>query len=71
MRPQRDLSLYVEAVRNRAVELPYNPPVVFLETVRGCPHSCAMCHFRHTKVQRMGASVLEKLEPYFQDLEDG
>lgn len=51
------------------MEVPYNPPVVFLETVRGCPHSCAMCHFRHTKVRRMGAWLLDRLEPCFSDLE--
>ncbi|MHC1745066.1 MAG: SPASM domain-containing protein [Syntrophobacteraceae bacterium] len=69
MRPERDFSTYLDAVRSRAVELPYNPPVVFLETVRGCPHSCAMCHFRHTKVQRIGGALLDGLEPYFRDLE--
>lgn len=67
--PERDFSPCMEALRNRAVEVPYNPPVIFLETVRGCPHSCAMCHFRHTKVRRMAGSLLAHLEPYFQDLE--
>lgn len=69
MRPQRDFSVYQEAVFHRALELPYNPPVIFLETVRGCPHSCAMCDWGRTKVQRIGASLVDKLEPYFRDLE--
>jgi radical SAM protein with 4Fe4S-binding SPASM domain len=69
MKTQRDFSEYRQAVQNRAVELPYNPPVIFLESVRGCPHSCAMCHFRGTKIEKMQTSLLDKLEPYFRELE--
>ncbi|MBI5395350.1 MAG: radical SAM protein [Verrucomicrobia bacterium] len=69
LRPHRDCSVYMEAVRSRALEVPYNPPVIYLEAVRGCPHACAMCHFGRTQVQRMAPSLLARLEPGFPDLE--
>jgi len=46
-----------------------NPAVIYIESVHGCPYSCAMCKCRRTKPQKMSHDLLAKLEPYFKDLE--
>ena len=69
MKPFSDWSDYVSAVQARDQVVPFNPPVIFLETVRGCPHSCAMCHFGRSTVQRINSDLLNLIEPYFKDLE--
>lgn len=69
MKSFSDWNNYVSAVQARDQILPFNPPVIFLETVRGCPHSCAMCHFGRTTVQCIQSDLLKLIEPYFKELE--
>ena len=65
----KDFSRQLKEYQDRAIHLESNPLVVYLESVKGCPYSCAMCHFRQTQPQRMAMDLLDKIEPYFQDLE--
>jgi MoaA/NifB/PqqE/SkfB family radical SAM enzyme len=55
--------------QQRAVVLEETPAVIHLESVKGCPYSCAMCHFRHTKPRRVSQELLDKIEPYYDKLE--
>jgi MoaA/NifB/PqqE/SkfB family radical SAM enzyme len=64
----RDLSACFEALERRSIHAEYPPPVIYVETVKGCPHSCAMCHFRNTPVKRAPWSLIERLEPSFPSL---
>jgi MoaA/NifB/PqqE/SkfB family radical SAM enzyme len=66
---QKDFSSLLESYNRRDLQVKANPPVIYLESVRGCPYTCAMCHFRLTKPKRISKDLLGKLEPYFQDLE--
>ncbi len=54
----------------REERLVFNPPVIYLESVKGCPFSCAMCrYFERTEPKRMPRDLLKRIEPYFKDLE--
>jgi MoaA/NifB/PqqE/SkfB family radical SAM enzyme len=66
---QKDFAGLLESYNRRDLQVKGNPPVIYLESVRGCPYTCAMCHFRLTKPKRISKDLLVKLEPYFQDLE--
>jgi MoaA/NifB/PqqE/SkfB family radical SAM enzyme len=65
----KDFSSLLKSYNRRDLQVKSNPPVIYLESVRGCPYTCAMCHFRLTKPKRISKDLLVKLEPYFQDLE--
>ncbi len=65
----KDFARYVQAFRNQEVDLEFDPPALYLETVAGCPHSCAMCTCRNSKPTRMSATLLKKLEPHLKELE--
>lgn len=65
----KDFSAHLEAVANRSIHLDMRPAVVYVEGVKGCPFSCAMCHFKNTKHENMSPSLLEKIEPFYENLE--
>lgn len=66
---QKDFTNLLESYNRRDLKVNYNPPVIYLESVKGCPYACAMCHFRLTKPKKINKDLLVKLEPYFNDLE--
>lgn len=66
---QKDFTSLLESYNRRDLQVKCNPPVIYLESVKGCPHACAMCHYRLTKPKRISKDLLVKLEPYFNDLE--
>lgn len=45
------------------------PLVIHLESVKGCPFDCSMCHYGNTKTVDLPDSLLKKLEPYYSALE--
>ena len=45
------------------------PLDIHLESVKGCPLDCSMCHYGNTKTVDLPDSLLEKLEPYYKGLE--
>jgi MoaA/NifB/PqqE/SkfB family radical SAM enzyme len=45
------------------------PAVLYLESVKGCPYTCAMCRTRGTKTSAMDRDLLARVEPYFPGLE--
>jgi MoaA/NifB/PqqE/SkfB family radical SAM enzyme len=65
----KDFSNLLTEYEQRAPLLTANPAVIYLESVRGCPYSCAMCHYRRTKPEKISPEILKKIEPYFKDLE--
>ena len=65
----KDFSALWSDYEQRAPRVAANPAVIYVESVKGCPYSCAMCHFRRTKPERISPELLQKIEPYFRDLE--
>jgi radical SAM protein with 4Fe4S-binding SPASM domain len=45
------------------------PAVIYIESVKGCPYSCAMCSSHFSKPQSISSELLDKIEPYFKNLE--
>ena len=66
---ESDLSNIMDEYRRREVNIQRLPPVIYLESVAGCPFSCAMCKPLATKPQRVSSSLLKKLEPAYANLE--
>jgi MoaA/NifB/PqqE/SkfB family radical SAM enzyme len=50
-------------------DIKFPPPVIYLESVAGCPFSCAMCKPAATAPKRVPAEILERVEPAFKNLE--
>ena len=65
----KDFSALLSEYQQRNIQVAANPAVIHLESVKGCPYSCAMCHFRQTKPRKISPELLKKVEPYFKDLE--
>ncbi len=68
---KKDFSSQLEAFTKREERLAFTPPVIYLESVKGCPFSCVMCRhsFDQTVPKRMPMDLLKKIEPCFKDLE--
>jgi len=45
------------------------PSVVYIESVRGCPFSCVMCKPESTKCVKISEVLLNKIEPYYDDID--
>jgi len=65
----KDFSALLSEYQQRTLHLANNPAVIHLESVKGCPYSCAMCHYRQTKPHKISKEILKKIEPYYNDLE--
>jgi radical SAM protein with 4Fe4S-binding SPASM domain len=65
----KDFSALLSEYQRRNIRVAATPAVIHLESVKGCPYSCAMCHYRQTKPRRISPELLKKIEPYFKDLE--
>lgn len=65
----KDFSRALQEFKERKVVLESPPPVVYLESVRGCVYTCAMCHIRGTKPVRADEKLLSAMEPYYKDME--
>ena len=65
----KDFSALLAEYQQRARILEATPAVIHLESVKGCPYSCAMCHYRQTKPRRISPELLKKIEPYYKCLE--
>ena len=65
----KDFSRTMQEFRERKVVVQSPPPVVYLESVRGCCYTCAMCHIRGTKPVRADAPLLQAMAPYYKDME--
>ncbi len=59
----------LQEFKERKTVLQSPPPVVYLESVRGCVYTCAMCHISGSKPVRAGKELLDKMEPYYKDME--
>jgi len=59
----------LDEFRNKAVNVKRMPASIYIESVKGCPYSCAMCPEHFTKPERISADLLGKISPYFKDLE--
>jgi len=66
---KRNFSKQLEAFESRHVHMELGPAALYVESVKGCPFSCAMCHFKKSKPKNMSRALLEKIEPFFKDLE--
>jgi MoaA/NifB/PqqE/SkfB family radical SAM enzyme len=47
----------------------FGPPVIYLESVAGCPFSCAMCKPAATKPKKVSREIIKRIEPSFSGLE--
>lgn len=65
----KDFSKVMQEFREKKVVVESPPPVVYLESVRGCVYTCAMCHIRGTKPVRADEQLLNAMEPYYKDME--
>lgn len=65
----KNFSALLSEYQQLTPRLAANPAVIYLESVKGCPYSCAMCHYRQTKPQKISKELLKKIEPYYNDLE--
>jgi MoaA/NifB/PqqE/SkfB family radical SAM enzyme len=57
------------AYYHREVDINFGPPVIYLESVAGCPFSCIMCKPAATKPRRISPELLKLVEPAFTGLE--
>jgi radical SAM protein with 4Fe4S-binding SPASM domain len=55
--------------KNKTVNVKTMPACIYVESVKGCPYSCAMCSMHFTKPEQISADLLRKISPYFNDLE--
>lgn len=65
----KKISEALQEYQNRSIQLNVNPLVIYVESVKGCPYSCAMCHYRMTKPHKISENLLHKIAPYYKDLE--
>jgi MoaA/NifB/PqqE/SkfB family radical SAM enzyme len=65
----KDFSVLMAEYQRRALSVESTPAVIHLESVQGCPYSCAMCHTRLTKPRKISPALLKKIEPYYNVLE--
>jgi MoaA/NifB/PqqE/SkfB family radical SAM enzyme len=65
----KDFSELLTEFKNREAHINSNPAVIYIESVKGCPFSCAMCKTTPAKPQRISEPLLKKIEPFFKDLE--
>ena len=65
----RDFSEYINAYEKRLIHVEPGPAVMYIESVKGCPFSCAMCHYTGTKPRRIPRELLDKLRPSLKNLE--
>lgn len=65
----KDFSRNLQEFRDREVQLQSPPAVVYLESVRGCVYTCAMCHIRGTKPVRADAFLLDAMAPWYRHME--
>jgi MoaA/NifB/PqqE/SkfB family radical SAM enzyme len=64
-----DFSNIMNEYRHRTVRVKSGPSVIYLESVSGCPFSCAMCKPGATKPQRVSTELLKRMEPALANLE--
>lgn len=61
--------MIVDEFRNRETHVKSGPAVLGVESVAGCPFSCAMCKAMPTKPRRISPALLKRIEPAFAGLE--
>lgn len=59
----------LDEFKNRQVILKSMPACFYVESVRGCPGTCAMCSMHYTRPQLISEALLRKIEPYFNELQ--
>ncbi|MAE72019.1 MAG: hypothetical protein CME06_16320 [Gemmatimonadetes bacterium] len=64
-----ELTKLLRELDQRREKLQSGPAVIFLQTVRGCPLTCAMCQFEPSRPERISRELLAKVEPAFPNLE--
>jgi len=62
-------SRQLEALAARVEQVDAGPAVIYVQSVEGCPYTCAMCTARGTKPVEISSDILAQLEPYFADTE--
>lgn len=69
-RPPKDFNLLAKKLAERAISMEdLMPSLIRIESVRGCPYTCAMCSLNRTKVEFIDRELLNRLEPCFPHLE--
>ncbi|MDD5634726.1 MAG: radical SAM protein [Candidatus Omnitrophica bacterium] len=56
-------------LKEKEIYLKTMPACCYIESIKGCPYSCAMCTVRFTKPQKISSELLKKISPYFKYLE--
>lgn len=65
----KNYSKLLSEFKNRTITLESMPAVMYIESVRGCPYSCVMCDSRFTKPHKISQDLLDRVEPYFKNVE--
>jgi MoaA/NifB/PqqE/SkfB family radical SAM enzyme len=65
----KDLGLLFQEFKNKETYLNSKPACIYIESVKGCPYSCAMCPVHFSKKQNISPDLLEKISPYFKYLD--
>lgn len=59
----------MEDLKNRKIITSSLPTCIFIESVKGCSYKCAMCDEQNTKPNLISKELLNKIEPYYKNLE--
>ncbi|MFA6636940.1 MAG: radical SAM protein [Candidatus Omnitrophota bacterium] len=65
----KNYTVLLDEFKHRKINLTAGPACFYIESVQGCPYSCAMCPTRFTKPQKVSDDLLKRIEPSFKELE--
>ena len=65
----KNFKVLLSEFNNKEIHLKSLPACIYVETVKGCPYSCAMCPVHFSKKENISKELLEKINPYFKDLD--
>jgi MoaA/NifB/PqqE/SkfB family radical SAM enzyme len=65
----KDIKKLFDEYNDKKDKLDSMPACIYIESVKGCPYSCAMCPVHFSKKQNISRDLLEKISPYFKYLD--
>lgn len=65
----KDFKMLLTEFEDRVIEVKSLPVYYCLESVKGCPHSCAMCRLHPSQPERISEKLIKKISPYFKHID--
>lgn len=65
----KDFRILMEEFEGRLPYMNSMPACIYIESVLGCPYSCAMCPVHFSKKKNISQELLDKISPYFKHLD--